>query len=210
MFVSEIQSRVKNLFGDTAGVQITDAMTLEWINDGQLDIARKTECLEGSYSINSVAGTMGYALPTDFFKDIRVTYDGMPMRKTTQGYMDTFWAGHEKTPVSQGTPIFYYFFAGQINIYPAPAANLTNGIVLNYVKIPAVLTGSAQTPEIPDEFHGNIVTYSHWRALQQDEQWPAADRLKQEYDEAVLSSIHDTHVTEKDSYPSVNLIAGDW
>lgn len=210
MFVSEIQSRVKNLFGDTAAAQINDAMILEWINDGQFDIARKTECLEGSYSINAVAGTMGYVLPTDFFKDIRVTYDGQPLRKVTHSYMDIFFSGYEKVPITQGTPVFYYFFTGKINVYPSPSANLTNGIVLNYVKTPAILTGSAQTPEIPDEFHGNLTTYCFWRALQFDEQWPAADRLKQEYDEAVLLSISDSHVTEKDTFPSVGLIVGDW
>jgi hypothetical protein len=40
----DVYERVRSLFGDTSGAQITDQMVLRWINDGQQETTGPSSC----------------------------------------------------------------------------------------------------------------------------------------------------------------------
>lgn len=208
MLVSDIQTRVKNIFGDTAQAQITDAMILDWINDGQVDICRKSECLEAPYSVSIVVGTDQYAYPTDFIKEQRVLVNGLKLTRLTLQSIDMLFPDRVSTPVS-GNALYYYHWQRKLNLYPIPGTAITNGLVMWYVRYATVLTASGQTPEIPSIFHEDLVRFCLWKAFEQDQDWGGASQFKADYESRILNTIYDSQVEDSEEYPSVRLCAGD-
>lgn len=206
MLTSEIQSRVKNIFGDTSGAQINDPMILDWIVDGQKDICRKAECLEAPYTANIVAGTDQYAYPTDFIKEQRLTVGGLKLARLTMQSIDILYPDRAQTPAS-GNPLYYFHWARKLNLYPIPGYNITSGLVLWYIRYAAPL---GSTPEIPDLYHEDLVRYCLIRAHETDQEWAATQQAKAEYDSRLLQTIYDSQVDQAEEYPSVRLVAGDW
>lgn len=209
MLASEILTRVKNVFGDTAAVQIDDVMMLDWVNDGQTDICRKAECLESVYSTNIVVGTDAYGYPPDFIKEQRVTVNGYKVKRTTKQGLDVLYADRAVSPVN-GTALFYFHYNRKFNLYPKPDVAITNGLVVWYIRNAAVLTAVGQTPEIPAIFHEDLVKFCMVKAYELDEQWSAADRKKQDYEAALMQTIYDSQNLQAESYPSVACLPGDY
>jgi hypothetical protein len=205
MLTVEIQSRVKNIFGDKSGVQIDDTMILDWINDGQTDICRKAECLEGIHSANIVAGTDTYAYPTDFIKEQRLLVNGIKLHRLTLPSIDVLFPDRAADSYT-GTSLYYFHHNRSFNLYPKPVSNITNGLVVWYIRNAA---SAAAIPEIPDIYHEDLVRYCLMRAWEQDENFGQAQVAKQEYDQRLLQTIADSNDESSESYPSVRLIAGD-
>lgn len=208
MFVSEISDRVKNIFGDTSGVQITDPMILDWVNDGQIDICRKAECLEGIQSINLVAGTDSYAYAVDFIKEQRIAVNGIKARRMTLPALDILFPDRSAT-ITSGNPLYYYHHNRKFNLYPSPGATAAAGMLVWYIRNAVQLTASNQTPEIPVIFHEDLVRYCLWRALEQDEQWVPSRDMHTDYDNRLMNTIYDSNVKQSEAYPSVQLCPGD-
>ena len=208
MLVSDIQSRVKNLFGDTAGAQITDAMILDWINDGQTDICRKAECLEGVQSQSIVAGTEAYNYPTDFIKEQALKVDGIKLSRLTLPSIDMLYPDRA-ADTYRGSPLYYFHHNRQFKLYPLPATSGTNNLVVWYIRYATTLTAGGNTPEIPSIYHEDLVRFCLWHALEQDEQWTPAQAAKQDYETRLLTTIADSQVEYSDTYPSVRALPGD-
>jgi hypothetical protein len=206
MFVSEIQSRVQNIFGDTAGAQLTPEMILDWINDGQTDICRKAECLEDIWTGTTVAADSSLARPTNFIRELWIRLEGITLRRQTAQSINVLYPEAESNTTT-GKPLYYYHFSNAINFYPVPDS--AYGISMAYIRNAVKLTGSSQTPEIPEIYHEDLVQYCLWRALQQDEQWGAAQQARQDYDTRLLQTIYDAKTVDAETYPSVRSIAGD-
>ena len=80
----DVYERVRSLFGDTSGAQITDQMTLRWINDGQQEIVNNNPILKKTKYSNIVADQSEYTFPTDAVQYIEAVYvDGRPIRAMT-------------------------------------------------------------------------------------------------------------------------------
>jgi hypothetical protein len=181
---------------------------LAWINDGQTDICRKAECLNGVYPISTVVGTGAYPYPADFIKEQTVKLNGYKLSRLTLPSIDVLFPDREVENV-RGNPLYYYHWNRNINLYPIPDTAATNGLTIWYIRNAVQLTGSAQTPEIPSIFHEDLVEYCLWRALQQDEQTVAAREKKQDYDTRLMNTIYDSQNVDSYSYPAVQLCAGD-
>lgn len=210
MLVSDIQTRVKNIFGDKAQAQIDDPMILDWINDGQKDICRKAECLETIQISSITGGSSSYPYPSDLIKERSVKVSGILLKRLTLSSIDVLFPDRESvTPVVTGSPLYYYSWSRTINLYPTPPSNISNGLNIWYVRNATLLTTTGQTPEIPDIFHEDLVRYCLWRAFEQDQDWAGAGQFKSDYDMRLLSTIYDSNVQQSEAYPSVQLCAGD-
>ena len=209
MFVSEIQDRVKGIFGDPGSVQIDDAMILNWINDGQTDICRKAECLMNIQTQSVSVGVTAYNYPTDFIREQSVKIGGIKLCRLTLTSIDVLFPDREADNFT-GRPLYYFHWNRQINLYPKPDVNITNGLTLWYIRNATILTSSAQIPEIPSIFHEDLVEYCFYRALQFDENWTAAKEKKAEYDTRLLQTIYDSRNEVEESYPAVTLVPGDY
>lgn len=205
MLTSEIQSRVKNIFGDNSGAQIDSPMILDWINDGQTDICRKAECLEGIYTTSVVAGTDVYPYPTDFIKEQRLLVNGIKLSRLTLPSIDVLFPDRGADSYT-GSSLYYFHHNRSFNLYPKPGSNITNGLVVWYIRN---ATPVAVEPEIPSVFHEDLVRYCLMRAWELDENFGQAQVAKQEYDQRLLNTIADSNDYSSNSYPAVRLIAGD-
>jgi hypothetical protein len=206
--LTAIQLNVSELFGDLAKAQVTDAFIMHWANEANNDIARKTECLQEIAQINVVAGTGNYPLPIDFIKEKRVTLDGKLIRRATLEYADRYYPDRDAN-VYNGTPHSYYFFENNIYLLPPPATSGTNNLDFWYIRYPAVLTAGGDTPEIPEQFHDDIVQYCYARALQHDESFTAAVEAMRAYEARIMVTASEVYTPDGTSYGAVRLLPGD-
>lgn len=205
MNLGDIKRRVKNTFGDTAQVQLTDGMIVDWANDAQMDIARKTECLAASVSGPLSVSITNFPLPANFLRENRVELATIGvLRRTTLEALDKSISDLTVA----GIPELYYLVGNYMNFYPMPNIDLTLNIF--FLAVPsAELAGDTDVPEIPIRFHEDIVRYTLAEAKKMDEEYAEAGALMQEYDARIAQTKYDTSETA-DSYPAIRVLPGDY
>src|SRR6266536_2381315 len=87
MDVATITRRVQRTFGDENEVVIKIDDVIDWINSGQIKIARETKCLQIDVDVAIDATANGYPLPADFISDDQATYKDLIIRRTTLQYL---------------------------------------------------------------------------------------------------------------------------
>lgn len=107
-----------------------------------------TRALKDVLTQSSVAGTRAYNLPTDILFDLRVAYNGIALIRTSEFELDKTY--YNDFSLSNGTPNSYYVDLDPNNqkfyLYPTPPSAITNGIVMEYIKIPPVLSSDSSVP----------------------------------------------------------------
>lgn len=167
--VGNMITDIKRQFGDEAGVQITDADIIRWINEGSMEIISKNPIKEATASTTTVVGTKNYNMPTDIIKMIGVEYDNTFLTATSMEGMKE-QAGSFQT--TQGVPQFWYMFANVIYLWPVPSAAKT--LVIYYVQAPTGVTNSADLLPIPDRYYGRLRDFCMQRAAELDEDQASA------------------------------------
>ena len=124
---------VRTRLDETTATSWTDAEIRAWINEGVADIARRTESIQKSATINVVAGTQNYtSLPADLLRLNRVEFISagaqgqvthLELRELNA--LDSTWYGGKQA--SSGRPL-YCGISGyppvlQLTLYPIPAEN---------------------------------------------------------------------------------------
>lgn len=144
-------SRIRTKIGDTAttGSQLyTDAQIQDIIQDGMEQFVLDTRALKDVATTSSVAGTRAYSLPSDIMFDLRLAYNGVEIPRTSQFDLDNTYFNDWSQQT--GTPTSYYVDLDPNNqklyLFPTPSTAVTNGIVLEYVKIPPTLSGDSSVP----------------------------------------------------------------
>ncbi len=59
---TDVATDIKRIFGDEAGVQITDSDIIRWIDVGQLEILKNTQILKATSTSDLIAGQVVYSL----------------------------------------------------------------------------------------------------------------------------------------------------
>jgi len=204
--VQEIFTRVHRTFGDEAQAQLTQADIIRWINDAQREIAVNNNALQVKTTANSVAQQQSYSLPAGILRLHSVRYNGIAMESRTLEQMDELLGTMDQT-VAQGyptgTPQYYYVWAGQINLYPAPDTAIANGLTIYYTREPAVVANLSDTPELPDQYHNRIVEYCLARAYELDENLFAASMAEQKFSAGVAALKQDESYEAQEFYPFI-------
>lgn len=170
----EIRTQIRNLIGDaTAYVTVQ-----RWSNDilntriemAQLDIVRKSKCLEKTTYYYVHYGTRTYTLPTDYLAIARVEYF---VKGTTDIYKkidrytllgldnwNIYWQ-----QLGKGLPEKYYLWANSIGLVPVASNDYkgTDKLKINYIAQPISMTGDSDIPfnSIPQlyPYHDLIIWY---------------------------------------------------
>lgn len=203
-----IVTRTQRQFGDDSGVQIYKTDIINWANDGQIDIVRRTECLQDHKETSSVAQDGSYSLPSDFLFMRKVTYDKLPLRPTTLELADQMWPERE-VAISVGTPQYYYIWGNILYLYPAPAQSGSGNLDIWYVRTPATMTGDFDIPEIPVAYHEAIVRYCLSRAKELDDSFSEASAIMKDYEQSIVEDKYEAQQQQADTYPAVRLLPGD-
>lgn len=209
MNLGEIITSVKRQFGDDSGVQIFESDIIRWANLAQIDIARKTECIQDHVATDSIVEDGSYMLPEDFLTVKRVTYNNAVMYPTTIEKADIAYPLREQGN-QVGTPNTYFIWGNILYLHPWPSTAEVNVLELFYVRLPATLASADEVSEIPESFHEDIVKYCLALAKELDEDVVEAGKIRDEYMGRIAEARYEIQNLYADSYPSVRLLPGDY
>ncbi len=208
----DVITRVKTQFGDQSGAQITDPVILRWINDGQQEIVNNNPILKDTKFANIVAGTSEYTFPEDKVQFIEAVYvQGRPVKNLSpQSFRDFILADDPTRVANAKYPDIWYERAGVITFYPTPNESFTNGLKLEYVKMPTPVTNTASTLGIPDRYLNHLVNYCMMQALEYDENYAAAQYKQAQFRDGLDRLNYKENVSQIDMYPSISPDVNDY
>jgi hypothetical protein len=207
MNVEQIMRASMRMIGDTSGAMIQSSDVLTWMNEGQLEVVRRTACLADTNEVEVEAGVVGYDLPGDFLDFIRVTLDGRKLRKTTVQEVDNVDPDRDLPDSESAQPKVFYKLGTQIKLFPKPATDGT--LEIEYTRQPTQLIQNADIPEIPVNMHGDILQYCIAKGKEMDEDQAAAGSAMAVFEHRLAQSLDDATDENQESYPAVRLIPGD-
>lgn len=184
--LTNILADVRDRLHDGGGTSMwSDAMLTRWINEGLRDVARRTETLMDRATINAVAGTQEYTMPTNVHRVHRVEYKRTadsqiyPLEYRDFNNLDAVWWTSQST--TQGTPSYFTMWGFppslKLVVYPTPHAAGTFKVF--YFRVPATLVNGADVAEIPEGWQDLISYYCEYVALRRDAdpRWQEAKSL---------------------------------
>jgi hypothetical protein len=173
---------------DSANARFTAAMVRTWINDGMVDIARRTECLRASSTISVTADVATVTGPVDCIRIHRAEYypTGSDLRYPLEyrdfNQMDVLWGVNQN--ISTAIPAYYttWGFPPTLTIRLAPVPAVAGSLLVYYYRLPAELatanTNDASTVlDLPTGWHDLVLDYVEAMAYR-------ADRRPDRYQEA--------------------------
>jgi len=205
MNVSDIATRVRNQFGDDAGVQLTDAHIIRWVNDAMREIALNNSLLEVKATTNAVKDSSDYGIPSNLLSLHTIRYDGVKLKKLSLQEADDLISPGVSVP--SGTPIYFYKEAGNFVLYPKPNNN-NSVITMIYTRQPTDVTVVGDTPELPVEYHNRIVEYCIAQAAELDDN-PQLALLKMQQFEGKTAAAKQMAEEAVDFYPTITVSGRD-
>ena len=203
----DVADRVKASFGDTSGSQITNEMILRWINDGQQEIVNNNAILKDVKYSNIVANQGDYSFPTDRVQYIEALYvDGRPIRNASpQEFRDFILKEDPNLIAKADIPILWQERAGIITFYPTPQKSFTNGLKMEFVKQPVLVTiiSASQILSVPDRYLNELVSYVMAQALELDENFNAAELKRGQFREGLDRQYLRENTSQISKYPQV-------
>jgi hypothetical protein len=203
----DVYERVRTLFGDTSGAQITDAMVTRWINDGQQEIVNNNPILKDTKYSDIVAGQGEYTFPNDKVQYIEAIYvDGRPVRAMTpQTFREFILQDDPRRTAKSDYPDVWYERNGLITFYPTPQKDFPGGLKLEYVRQPTPVTfiSTSVNLSIPDRYLNELVNFVMSQALELDENFTAADYKRNQFREGLDRQHLRENIVQIASYPQV-------
>lgn len=210
----DVSDRVRTIFGDTSGAQVTDAMMIRWINDGQQEIINNNPVLKGTKYTDYTAGTTEYTFPTDSVQFIEAVYvDGRPIKNLSpQEYREYVLEMDPELEALSAYPAIWYERNGVITFYPKGTTTYVNGLKLEYVKTPAAINAISSSTylTIPDRYLNHLVDYVMSQALELDENYIAAQYKTSQFREGLDRLNQKENISQLDMYPTVMMDPDDY
>ena len=202
---TDVADRVRSQFGDVSGAQLADAAILRWINDGQREIVNSNPILRATKLSNIVAGQQDYTFPGDKVLAIEAIYvSGYPIKNVSpQAAREYIIAIDPTSLLDAERPEVWYERAGVITFYPVPNKNITNGLKMEYVKVPANITTFGSTLTIPDRYFNELVNYVIAQALEMDENYDAASYKNRQFRDGLDRLNLKENLSQTDLYQSI-------
>lgn len=174
MTLLQLRAAVRKALQEPNTDRFSDSDLTDWLNDGQADVNNRIEFLVQRSTADLVIGEKEVAVPGDFLRFRRFTFDSNPLYITTADALDAEY-GDGSWASETGTPTHYYFLSPTTAvIWPTPDAAKT--VQLTYSRTPVTMSLDADVPEIPEEWHRLLVLYavSEARKADRSELWQAA------------------------------------
>jgi len=163
----------------------------QWVNDGNLYVAKRLPLalvpnLFTSKTEDLVISQEEYSWQTDCLRIARIRRDTKDCNIVD---LSRWMAIDRNTYYSASADIPYALILGnKFYVKPAPTSTVSNGLVSNYVKRPAIMVATDSTPDIDDQYHPLIARYGAYisKLINQDE---GAVTLLAEIDNEIKSLI---------------------
>lgn len=212
MNVQDVVTRVKRIFGDEAGVQITDQDIIRWINDAQEEIGINNEGLmESIATANIIADTSEYDVPGDFSVLRSLKYKGFRLKYMSfsefNEYLDGF--SSKDSPYGSGIPEVFMVWNNKITLFPKPSEAILDGLSIYYIKHPAPVNTLADNLSLPLGYHNAIVSYCLQQAHELDEDIQKADRSQNKFNETMMKLNDRNKWVSQEYYPRITTLPED-
>ena len=177
---------------------------IEWVKEGQLDIANKVldevftadsaSTMLKRDELNTSSATTQVALPTEFLRPLELTFNSTvgsdsisraekvpyDLLEDIRNGVHSFYKAGTVAPVSDK---FYSIYMGKIEISQTVYQHATDGMRLIYVRKPQTTTTTACS--LPDSLHKYVVLYAVFNALRQIGKDQEAIMYMQEYEQGL-------------------------
>lgn len=207
-----IAKRVKRLFGDESGVQVTNDDVIDWLNDAMVEAAvqngsiniqrRYAPALEGFTEVTLPDSVNLAAVHTVSYRngsDSAYT----PLTFISFNQFEQLFPDWNKSK-ARGCPEFYTTASkGRFYVYPAPSVDDGLGYSVLYNSFFSEVTDLLVTMDISPRYFQYLLEYCLMKAYEMDENWEAADR-KASFIQSTLNSLASSDSDLNQSkYPSV-------
>lgn len=215
MNVSDVVNRVKRTFGDEAGVQITDADIIRWINDGQEEIVISNEGLMETVAQTTISpNQMEFDPPSDMSVLRSLKYKGYRLKYMSVAefneYIDGYSAAPGISPYGPGIPEIFTVFANKITVFPKPQAPTeVNNITIFYMRHPTEVVQLADPLSVPLQYHKAVVDYCLKCAYELDEDMQKATIKKGEFDAKMMQLNDRNKWISQEYYPRITTLPED-
>lgn len=151
---------VREDYNDTTTTHFTAAEMLEFLNDGMVDIANKSHCLQATEAVTLVANTVEYAISTNYVDVVWAIYNPATGSKKglVRGSINDVGMVQGAGFGDTGEPAFWYEFAGKIGIYP-PLATVTTQTVTAYLATRPTAIAAGSNITIPASYENALKLY---------------------------------------------------
>jgi hypothetical protein len=202
---TDVADRVRAQFGDVSGAQLADSAILRWINDGQREIVNSNPILRATKLSDIVAGQQDYTFPGDKVLAIEAIYvSGYPVKNVSPQAAREYIISIDPTALLNAErPEVWYERAGVITFYPVPNKSITNGLKMEYVKVPANITTFASVLTVPDRYFNELVNYVISQALEMDENYDAASYKNRQFRDGLDRLNLKENLSQTDLYQSI-------
>lgn len=177
---TDMIARARVYLGEESSVSIRwdDTDLLQFLNDGMVDIAARSQGYQGSESITLVANTIEYTPSAKYVEVAAVVIN--PAEGSKYGLKSGNIRSVGAYDYDRLTPTHWYEFAGKIGIYPAYTSVTTETATAYLIKTPAAIAagGTVATPEI---FDTALVYYIVWQGFLEDKRAGEASTYMQLY-----------------------------
>ena len=142
----------------------SDTELIRWVNDGLIDITKKTGCYQTTEAENLIANTIEYALAAYYYNVVGVIFTKSDGKKVGLKKGNIWSVGQTQSdfkPAAQRQPEFWYEFDGKIGVYPplSTISGTTETITAYLSIIPARLTSTSSAIPTPAQFDKALILY---------------------------------------------------
>lgn len=212
---AKLAAEVKAQFGDTGNVQITDALILNWINNGQRQISASNPWNEKVFVTNLLADQATYDLNALMSSARLQSYssiivDNEPIEVLPWAEYLNRISTQDQPSTANRTPLFASEYGGSLTIWPTPVESVVSGLTIYYIAWPADLAAIGDTLKIPDRFYNALSRYVLSQALELDENFEAAQIVLAQHTEAVSQELQRDKMNPTDYYPAITYDEPAW
>lgn len=193
---------VKDMFGDSGGVQLTDDMLLRWINDGQRYLARESDFLEDVASAPLLAGQALYDL-SELIVGSRVkmiqSFVAGGSRLKQIGFSE--YLQQLGTGVAElGTPTAAMVRGNSVTLWPTPDTTLADGLVVYFSQWPLDLDDLDDPLAVPDRFFDVLRDYVLAQAMKMNDDLSSSGQVMQSVTAGITNQYEREHASADDIY----------
>jgi hypothetical protein len=122
---------------------------------------------------------------------------------------DEYIEGWDGSTFAQGSPLSYFVWDNQIEVFPIPDTAVTGGFKIWYNQKPTDVAVDADVPSIPELYHMTLADMCLASAYEMDEDWDSVSNKGQQINASVklLRGREDWKVQE--TYPIITVRAED-
>lgn len=203
--VGQVMQQVKRQFGDESGVQLQDSDLVSWINDAQTAIVTKNKILKAKSTTPSVVGQAAYNWPAVPIHQVEsLHYKGRRVPNVPFAMAEEKILENDPDSTTEGTPLFWYEWAGQFTFWPIP--NSVEDIDIYYTAKPTDISDPNDLLSVPDKYYQDVCRYVLQQAYEMDEDWTASQAKAEQFALSLNEMSEEERTAQHMVYETITLV----